>query len=194
MERKPIPQKRIEEIASQVVANTAKLTKSIVSRTILHTEKSCELNIPELIYDLEEEIKNRQLFEKWDYFSVILFGSRLRGDFKKDSDFDILVIVDLNEEGKPTENETDIFEKGDKFCKEFFGDIFRNALVRQGFSEPIKIDKHILAAFSIGNMVSSRGQIFSNSHNKSHVEIPLIDPDNRYQKFEFTLGGKRKKS
>jgi predicted nucleotidyltransferase len=47
-------------------------------------------NMEEAIKIIKEEIENRGL----KILKIILFGSRARGDFKEDSDWDFLIVID----------------------------------------------------------------------------------------------------
>lgn len=44
---------------------------------------------------MQENIKNiiLQIISKYDYKSIILFGSRARNDYKQNSDYDLLIIM-----------------------------------------------------------------------------------------------------
>lgn len=47
---------------------------------------------------MQEDVKNiiLQILNKYDYKSIILFGSRAREDYKKDSDYDLLIVMENN--------------------------------------------------------------------------------------------------
>ncbi len=47
---------------------------------------------------MQEDIKNviLQIVSKYDYKSIILFGSRARNDYEQNSDYDLLIIMQDN--------------------------------------------------------------------------------------------------
>lgn len=47
---------------------------------------------------MQENIKNiiLQIVSRYDYKSIILFGSRARNDYKQNSDYDLLIIMQDN--------------------------------------------------------------------------------------------------
>lgn len=55
------------------------------------------------------EVFKRMISKKIDVRKVILFGSRARGDFKEDSDFDVIVVSDEFEGTKSHKRAPDLY-------------------------------------------------------------------------------------
>ncbi len=104
---------------------------------------------------MEKELK--KLEKNNNIIAVIIFGSYARGDFKRTSDLDVLIITNKNEN----------FEKIEKELSEKFKmPVNIYSLTKEEFKENVKIGNNIfLHIFKYGKVIFDKENIFNKMKN-----------------------------